>query len=141
RDMETRLTGNYGATLGSATKARQLAGLSAWYTTNDSRGTGGSDGGWNGTKTVVATDATASHIRTFTETRLKGVIKNVWTAGGDPGTILVGGSNKQRASAFAGIATQYRENSGRKHAVILGAADVYISDFGEHRIVPDRFSR
>lgn len=141
RDMETRLTGNYGATIGSATHARQLAGLGAWYETNASRGTGGTAGGFTTTKALAATDATASNVRTFTEALLKTVIRDVWNAGGDPRVILVGGFNKQKASTFEGIATQYRENRGTKHATILGAADVYVSDFGEHRIIPDRFSR
>jgi hypothetical protein len=45
------------------------------------------------------------------------------------------------ASGFAGIATQYRENKGTTQDTIVAAADVYVSDFGEHKIVPSRFSR
>ena len=45
-------------------------------------------------------------------------------------------------SGFAGIATIYREaGTTAKGTAIVGAADLYISDFGEHRIVPDRFNK
>lgn len=61
--------------------------------------------------------------------------------GGDPSTIIVGPKNKAVGSGFTGIATQYRENAGTKQATIIAGADVYVSDFGEHRIYPSRFSR
>ena len=56
---------------------------------------------------------------------------------------MTGGFNKQAVSAFDGIATQYKDNTARSlsRAVILGAADYYVSDFGEHRIIPNRFQR
>ncbi len=42
----------------------------------------------------------------------------------------------------SGIATLYREaGNTAKGTAIVGAADIYISDFGEHRIVPNRFQR
>ena len=44
------------------------------------------------------------------------------SAGGEPSMMMVGPFNKQIASGFTGIATQYRENSGTKRASILGAA-------------------
>jgi hypothetical protein len=69
------------------------------------------------------------------------VIKNVWDAGGDPEMIMVSGTKKQTASGFSGIATPNKDYRGRstERAVIMGAADLYVSDFGEHRIVPNRF--
>lgn len=140
RDMEARLTQNDASVLGAAGTAGELGGMESWIETNTSRGGSGADGGFNsGTGIVDApTDGTQ---RAYTETLLKAVIKDVWTEGGSPSTIMVGGSNKQVGSGFAGIATQYRENSGMKQATILGAADVYVSDFGEHRVVPNRFNR
>jgi hypothetical protein len=54
----------------------------------------------------------------------------------------VGPFNKQAFSAFGGIATLYREATSTANGTrIVGAADVYVSDFGEHRIVPNRFMR
>lgn len=141
RDQETRLTGNYGDTAGAAAVASQTAGYEAWITTNDSRGTGGTQGGYTNGKAVVATDASSTNQRTFTESLLKTVIASCWENGGEPNMIMVGSHNKQVASGFNGIATQYRDNPKAAQATIIGAADVYVSDFGTFSIVPNRFSR
>jgi hypothetical protein len=68
-------------------------------------------------------------------------VKQAWSVGGNPTFVMVGPVNKQRASGFAGNATLYRDTTGKKAASILGTAEVYISDFGEHKIVANRFSR
>lgn len=138
RDIEMALTGNIASVAGNASTAGKLGGVESWLTTNDERGSGGSQGGYNtGTGlTVAATDGTP---RAFTETLLKSVLQKVYNAGGDASLIMVTPAHKQTASSFTGIATQYRENSGVKQATILGAAGVYVSDFGELRIVPNRF--
>lgn len=144
RDMETTLTGNYDSSAGSATVARACGGLESWYETNTSRGTAGASGGYTSSTnyTIAATDATSTQQRTFTEALLKTVIRQCWSAGGDPGIVMVGGFNKQKASGFAGIATLYRDTQGsNRPASILAAADIYVSDFGQHRIIPNRFSR
>jgi hypothetical protein len=46
-----------------------------------------------------------------------------------------------KASAFTGIAQIRHEVGGAKAAQIIGAADVYVSDFGNISIVPNRFQR
>jgi hypothetical protein len=139
RDMETRLTGNYPSAAGAAGTARESAGFEAWIVTNDQRGATGADGGFSGGTVSAATDGTQ---RAFTETLLKAAIKASWTEGGNPDTIMVGAFNKQAASAFSGIATLYRDTGqSKKQASILGAADLYISDFGQHKIIANRFSR
>lgn len=143
RDMEARLTGNYASVAGSAATARETAGVAAWLETNTDRGSGGADGGYNSGTGVVdaATDASASNVRTFTESQLKSVIKSCWDNGGEPDIVMVGSFNKQTASGFSGIATQYRENPQQGPAAIIAAADVYVSDFGRFSIVPNRFQR
>jgi hypothetical protein len=70
------------------------------------------------------------------------VVKSCWDNGGDPGIIMAGSFNKQIASGFAGIGTQYRDaqpNGGLAPGSVIGAADIYISDFGQHQIVANRF--
>lgn len=142
RDMEFILTGNYGSSAGSQATARRLGSLEAWYTTNVSRGSvNAASGGFSNGNVSPATDESAGAVRTFTEALLKGVIKSCWVSGGQPDVVMLGPVNKQRASAFAGIATQYRENSGVKMATITAAAAIYVSDFGELKFVPNRFSR
>jgi len=151
RDMEKALTGTQGSTAGSAASARSSAGLESWLTSttgNASVGNGTSIGtGGNYTTPGFSTGGfagptDASLTATFTVTPLKHVIANCWTSGGNPGIIMVGGTQKQTVSGFSGIATLYREaGNTSKGTAIVGAADIYISDFGEHRIVPNRFSR
>jgi hypothetical protein len=138
RDMEASLTSNNASIVGNASTAGQCAGAEAWIETNVS--TVGAVGGFN-TGTGVVDAATDSTQRAVTEAMLKEVVREAWTSGGEPSIIMCGPFNKQAISSFSGIATQYRENTGMRQATILGAADVYVSDFGEHRIVPNRFSR
>lgn len=138
RDMEMRFCGNYASVVGNASTAGQAAGFEAWIVTNASRGATGANGGYN-TGTGLVAAATDGTGRALTEALLKGVIQTCWNNGGSIDLIMMPGTMKQLSSTFTGIATQYRENSGVKQATILGAAAVYISDFGEHRLVPNRF--
>src|SRR6185437_16296453 len=87
------------------------------------------------------TAAVAGTTQTFTETLLKSGIQKVWTQGGKVSDcmVMVGPANKQFVSTFTGIATRYRDTSPGKQAQIIGAADIYVSDFGTVNIVPNRF--
>jgi len=138
RDMESALLANQAAVAGNTTTARRTAGLPAWLTSNTDFGTGGVDPTVGSTPTAARTDGTQ---RAFTETLLKNVIAEVWTSGGTPKMLMVGAFNKQAASAFSGIATKFRDVPAGQQAQIIGAADVYVSDFGTVNIVPNRFQR
>ena len=156
RDMEFAVTRNQGSSAGSATVARSTAGVESWLTRATgasmagnstsvgvaiSEASGYTTPGWTSGGAILApTDATTAG--TFTVTPLKYVIRSCWTAGGNPGIIMCGPVTKQTISGFTGIATLYREaGSTAKGTAIVGAADLYISDFGEHRVVPNRFMR
>jgi Family of unknown function (DUF5309) len=151
RDIEFAVVGaNTASDDGSTLTAGKLGSITSWLESNATRGSGGASGGFTSTNfTVAATDVATSVTNrlTFTEARLKAIIKECWDEGGDPALILVGSFNKQNASAFAGIATKYQDlnpggsKSSSAGVKILGAADWYVSDFGSHHIVPDRFSR
>ena len=135
RDMEVDLCGKNALVAGNATTARKLRGFESWTQTNASRGSGGSDN----SSTGVVTDGTQ---RAFTEAMLKTVLQGAFTQGGDPDCVMVGPFNKQKVSGFGGIATLYRDTAGSKgQASIMGAADLYVSDWGEVQIVPNRFQR
>lgn len=135
RDQEAILTGNQAAVAGDATTARKLRSLEAWYpTANSDLGTGGAAG----TTTLAATDATTGDLRAIRESHLKNVAQLVWTAGGNGDVIMAGGVNKQRISGFAGNATATRDVGNPK---LTAYVDVYVSDFGSMRIVPNRFQR
>ena len=137
RDMEARLTGNYASAAGAAGTARECAGFEAWIQTNADRGASGASTAFSGGIQAAATDGTQ---RAFTEAQLKNVLALCADNGGEPSMVLLGSFNKQAASSFAGIADQ-RRDTGNKRAVIVGAADVYVSDFGEVNMVYSRFSR
>lgn len=139
RDIETALCKVEAGSAGGSGTARELAGVGSWLWTNNHE-TGASSTTPTVTSGAPTTDPTAGTAATFTEAMLKSVIKQCWDAGGDPTLVLVGSFNKQLASAFAGIATQYRDNQQTGPATIIGAADVYVSDFGQHQIVASRFS-
>lgn len=135
QDMEARFVGNYAKSAGNATTAPETAGAEAWIQQSN-RGVGGVDPSLDGV--TAATDGTA---RAFTEGLLKDVHQKCWSAGGKPTMLLVGPRQKQAASGFAGIATQYRENKGTTQATVLAAADVYVGDFGTINIVPSNIKR
>jgi hypothetical protein len=133
RDMELTLLSNQLAAAGDSSTARTLGGLQAWLATNGDFGTSGVAGA---SGTTARTDGTD---RTFTETILKTVVKEVYTAGGNPKVLMVNPAHKQTVSAFAGIAAQRYMAPSNEATTIIGAADVYLSDFGTMSVVPNRF--
>lgn len=145
RDMESILTQNHGSSAGGTGTARQLAGAEAWINNNwTSLGTGTAQSSVGFvTSTGLVTAPVDSTVQgTFVVTALKAMIRDAWTDGGSPTVIMAGPFNKTQLSSFTGIATLYREASATASGTrIIGAADVYVSDFGEHRIVPNRFMR
>jgi len=46
-----------------------------------------------------------------------------------------------RRWGFAGIATKFNNVKDNQQATITGAADIYITDFGNHTVKLDRFMR
>lgn len=142
RDMEFALVRNQASTAGSATSARSLASLESWLATNKtSVGTAGGSttpGFSSGTVAAPTDDNTPG---TFTKASLDDVIQKCWTNGGDPKVIMTGPFNKTVASGFANIATLYKEVPGVQQGTILGGADLYVSNFGEHMIMANRFQR
>ena len=142
RDMETALLYNQAADAGNSSTARKTAGLPAWLRSNVSKASDGGNPTMSSTNdgypNAARTDGTQ---RTFTETMLKDVIQSVWTNGGTPKLLLVGPFNKRTASGFAGIASARFNVDGAKPSTIIGAADIYVSDFGNVSIVPSRFQR
>jgi hypothetical protein len=138
RDMESAFLGTQAATTGAAAAARTMAGVAAWLFDNTVAN------GSAATTVAVTSGApltapTSGTAATFSEAMLKSAIKKCWDEGGSPNLVMVGSFNKQIASAFAGIATQYRDNQQTGPATIIGSADIYVSDFGQHQIVANRF--
>jgi hypothetical protein len=133
RNIELTLLSNQTSATGDSSTARTLGGLQAWLNTNYD---GGTDGVAGASGTTARTNGTN---RTFTETILKTVIAEVYTAGGVPKVLMVNPTHKQTVSAFAGIAAQRYMAPSNEPTTIIGAADVYMSDFGTISVVPNRF--
>ena len=117
RDMESILLSDQAKDAGTSSTARKLGGLATWLTTN-----------------VVDTAGAAP-----TEDMLKEAVLKAYTEGGEPTVLLVSPANKQVVSTFPGIAEQRYQAPSTGQTKIVGAADVYLSDFGTLSVVPDRF--
>jgi hypothetical protein len=136
RDIEAVLTANNAQVAGNSSTARETGGLGAWVATNENVGTGG--GLATGDGTTARTDGTQ---RDFTETMLKDAMQQAFVSGGQPSILMVGPHNKTVVSGFAGIAAQRYQAPSDAPTTIIGAADVYLSDFGTLNVVANRFSR
>ena len=133
RNIELTLLSNQVSSAGNSSTARTMGGLQAWLSTNGDFGVGGSAGSAGTTARTDGTD------RTFTEAILKTVVAEIYTAGGSPKVLMVNPAHKQVVSTFAGIAAQRFMAPSDGPSTIIGAADVYMSDFGTISVVPNRF--
>lgn len=144
RDLEASLTQNNKASAGVAGTAAQMAGVEGFITQYISVGDTTSTAttpGIDATLLYVATAPTDSTANSVAELHLKSVIQTVWSSGGDPRTIMVAGTGKQKIAGFSGNATRFRDVPKNQQAQIIGGVDTYVSDFGVHSIVPNRFMR
>lgn len=133
RDQETALTQNTTAVTGNTTTARQTRGLEGWVATNNSLGAGGAAPAPS--SNTAPTDGTQ---RAFTETLLRAALLSAFTAGGNPDTLMVGPGNRQVVSTFTGNATRFKK---AEDSALNSTISLYISDFGELKVVPNRFQR
>lgn len=132
-DIDAILCGtNQAKNAGNTTTARVTASALSWIKTNTSKGGGSGADPSAADGTGTRTDGTQ---RAFTEANLKTVLQSIWTAGGKPDTILLGGFNKQVASTFTGRSTVMEEAKTKK---ITAAVSVYESDFGDLQFKPSR---
>jgi hypothetical protein len=143
RDVEKQMLSNKASVAGTTTVARQSASFESWLTSNVSRGGTGSSGGFSATTGLVAapTDSLAAATRAFTEALLKTVMASAYTNGGRPKILSVDATQKQTVSGFTGIAQIRRDSPSASPATIIGAADVYVSDYGNLNITPNIFQR
>lgn len=144
RDMEGVLTYNQAKAAGGASTPGKAAGLPAWLMTNTVFQTGGTPNsganptaaanGWtDGSQTRTYNSAQAA----LTESQVKSVLQKIFTASGDcPEYALVSPVNKQIISGFAGPGTRFIEVEDK---TLKTAVDVYQSDFGDVKIIPDIF--
>jgi len=131
RDLELAMTGKTAAGAGSGNGAsnRTSRGFESWTVTNNVYGSGGSNS---------SGDVTDGTQRVLTESLLKTEIKNCYDAGGDPDLLIVGSFNKQKISGFTGNNTRMDMAEDKR---LVTTIDVYVSDFGEVRVMANRILR
>lgn len=137
RDAELRFTGNYATVAESGATARKSGGALAGVTSNVSLGAGGSVTAISGSTWAAAVPGTS---RSLTEALVKTVQSAAFTAGARPTAAMMGPILKQVWSGFTGIASIRKDAPGNKMATIIGAADVYVSDFGNLTLVPHPYA-
>jgi hypothetical protein len=130
KDMEFDIIEPNVQAAGSATAARELGSIPTWLKTNGDAGTSGS------LSTGSGTDLPGSGTdRDLTEAILKTVIKEVYVSGGEMDMLVCPPSVKQVISGFNANTTRFGPAGDKTE---YAAIDVYSSDFGDLRIVPNR---
>ncbi len=128
KDMELACIENPTLTTGAT---RQTRGLRGWIVTNNSLGATGAAPNIN--TNTAPTDGT---LRGFTEAILRTIVLGAYQNGGNPEMLLVAPAIKQViSSSFTGNGTKFIKGEVRK---LEGAWDIYQSDFGDFKIVPNR---
>ena len=133
RDCEARFIGNYASNAESGSTPRRTAGALAWIEDHDSFGSGGASGGYSSGDTAAATNGTT---RAASEALVKAVLATAFSNGARMSQAYMSGTHKQEFSAFSGIAETRVTTSAAKQTKIIGAADVYVSDFGNITLIP-----
>lgn len=140
RDMEFTICRNQPS---ASTTARSTAGWETMISTNlvranSAQTTDYSVRGYSASSWTAPEDGSSV---TFIEADLQSALGLAWTTGGDPSTIFMSKKNKNLFNAFAGVATKYNQVNGATQANIIGAADVYVSNFGNHTVKLNRYMR
>ena len=142
RDIEKMIVGNNAATAGSSVSARLSAGMETWIYTDGHvhpLQTGGTTPApVSGIAATAGTDGTAT---AFVEVDLKAALQQAWSMGGETDVILLSPTLKNKLDNFTGIATRFRNVAAGEQADIVGAADVYVSSYGSHKVVLSRYMR
>lgn len=128
KDMEVGLIENPTLTTGAT---RQTRGLRGWIKTTNQLGVGGVAPNF-----ATNTGPTDGTLRTFTETHLRAMVLGAYQNGGNFTMLMVHPTLKQTiSSTFTGGGTKYIKGEARK---LEAAWDIYESDFGDFKIVPNR---
>lgn len=136
KDMEFALFANQSATAGNATTARLSAGIPAWLQSNVVFNSGGTPAGANPVSPGTARTDSGTLV-TVTEAQVKTVLADAFTnTGKNPKLAFMNAAHKQLFSTFTGNVTRFVDVAG-KNAKLQTAYEVYVSDFGDVKLVPD----
>lgn len=147
RDIEYAIVQNQGSSAGSTSVVRSSASLESMIAGNrilaGSTNTTGTTAGYSSGAWTAPVDGTTAAL---TETTFVQALDAAWQDGGDPTTVMTNSSQKRVIATFTGAAryagVSVNQNQGRSaQAVVIGGVDGYISDFGEHKIMLNRYMR
>lgn len=136
RDLEAMVLSDNVAVAGNSSTARKSAGLGTLIYSNVSHGGSGATPAH--TSGLATTAQTAGTNRAFTKTLLDTVMLSIANTSGEmPSIISLTPSHKVTFSGFTGISANRNQLKRGQQGVIVGGADVYMSDFGELTVVPN----
>jgi len=142
-EMEYAIVRNQSSTAGGTGTARSSAGMESWLATNEILSTttsGSTTAGFSSGTVAAPTDGSTTAAMTVGS--LNSALQGAWSAGGDPSVILTSATAKQTyLDTFTGIATRFVDVGRTQQASIIGAASVYVSSFGTHKIILHRHVR
>lgn len=148
RDIENALITNQASSAGGNSTARSSAGLESMIASNrilPSTSGSGTTPGYSAGAWAAPTDGTATGAgSTLTEDYLKSALEAAWVDGGDPSLIMTNTYQKKTIAGFSGAAKfagSYVDASRTQQGVLVAGVDMYISDFGEHKIKLNRYMR
>jgi hypothetical protein len=151
-DLEYAIARNQIGTVGSATVGRSMASIETWIgataasstvatqvvlSTSTSSAT--TPPVASGTPGTAQTDG--STTAALTEASLKLALESNYNNGSMTDVIVVAGTAKNYINNFTGIATRNVDVGRQSQASITGAADLYVSNFGVHRVSLHRHVR
>jgi hypothetical protein len=144
-DMEFALVRNQGSAAGTTSAlTRSSAGMESWIVTNVTYGTSTAGATHVAFASNIQTPSTSGvSLGNLTETIFTSALELAWTQGGDPRVVLTNARQKSVINNFAGNApkTININNRSTEQGTILGAADMYVSSFGNHTIILHRHVR
>ena len=115
-DMEFMLLGADAPAAGTSTAERQTGAVGHWIDTN---------------KEAPAAVPDEDHIKT--------IMEKCWVSGAKPKVLMVDGVLKQAISAFAqSVSPLQTTANAASPAHVVAAIDIYVSDFGNLKMVPNR---
>ena len=128
KDLEFALLSNQLAA-SESTSGRLMTGLPCWLKTNFA-------GGTSGTAATSSAACAAGTTRIPTEAMLKALLTSIYNSGGNPNTIMMAPDIRVKMSeVLTGGSTKMEKAEMKKATAVI---DVYVSDFGSLKLVPNR---
>lgn len=144
RDIEAAILSSNSATTGAVNSARLSAGIVTYCETSlmikgstqsTATNTAWAAGG------IPNSDLSIGSATALTAADLNTALQVAWTNGGETDVILTTAAIRSTISGFTGIATRFSDVAKGQEAVVVNSADVFVSQFGAHRVVTSRYAK